>query len=105
MPTERRKPPAGLEETLREELAAEYRLGDASPNAEPRIILEETDGPAYLHVYVVWKKWRPLSGTMRSRVIMEAMEDVLPPEEFHRITLAWGLTPEEWAQVEVPETG
>lgn len=96
MPVERRSFQPELEQELVSELVAEFRRGYDSPNAEPRIILEDTDGPHFLHVYVIWSRWRSIEGLTRSRIIMDAMEAALTQEDFSRITMAWGLTPQEW---------
>lgn len=93
------------EEALVKALVEEYKLGEASPNKEPRIVLQETSLPNVSHVYVVWSRWAGMPQNVRSRLIMEAMEQVLPPEEMYKVTLAWGLTQEEWKQYKVGDVG
>lgn len=101
MPVERRawQPMPGVAESLVEELISEYRLGANSPNQEPRIIIDEGEIPRVLQVYVIWSRWEGMRDTERSNVIMDALEVCMRPEELAQVTLAWGLTPEEWQKI------
>lgn len=83
---------------LQERLEAEW--GDPDPQgAEPIIIEESTrQGPAPVHLYVVWQEWDDLSPLERSRIILKAYEHHLGPANaalVTDVTLVMGLTPAE----------
>jgi hypothetical protein len=101
MPVERRSSTperAQVKAPLIQELRDEYGSGANSPNTEPRIILEESTPNGPLHVYVIWSKWTDFSQQERSEMIMDALDDAnaMKPEEIVRVTVAMGMTPEEW---------
>jgi hypothetical protein len=81
---------------LRERLEAEW---EDPQGAEPIIIEESTrQGPAPVHLYVVWQEWSDLSPLERSRIILKAYEHHLGVDNAARVTdvtLAMGLTPDE----------
>jgi hypothetical protein len=80
---------------LQQALVNEWREPDL--RATEPVIIEEAVGfdKRYIRVYVVWSRWRSLSQTERSDIIVEAMRDVRGADEMARVTVAMGLTPEE----------
>ncbi len=74
-------------------LVAEWR--DPGKTGQPIILTEGGGQYQPVHVYVVWDKWRDLTQTERSEVIMDAMEEVRGLEEASKTTVAMGLTAEE----------
>lgn len=87
--------------TLVHSLAQELTLGpdDQRPAGAPVVeeapnIIEEATSLGNLHVVVIWDAWGHVPPQERGKVIMEAYK-TLPGDQFTRISIAMGLTPEE----------
>ncbi|HEY8751240.1 MAG TPA: hypothetical protein VIM11_24865 [Tepidisphaeraceae bacterium] len=95
MPVRKFTPTRTLEQNqLVDRLAAEWQ-SVGSTASEP-VIIEEPDSKGdVIHVYVVWTDWAQLDREKRGDVIMEAAERVKPMNEVLKITIAFGLTPDE----------
>lgn len=105
MPVVRRTPSQETRDQLVEELIQEYRRGEQSPNREPLIVLEADENFGTEQVTVVWDKWQGVPSPVRESVIMDALRRVLAPLEYSRISLAWGLTQEQWKRRGASELG
>jgi hypothetical protein len=68
-----------------------------SSGEDAPIILEERDASGVLlsKVYVIWDRWRHLSGLERSELIMEACEQRYGTGMADEVLVAMGLTPEQ----------
>ncbi|MCX7045207.1 MAG: hypothetical protein NTX50_06970 [Candidatus Sumerlaeota bacterium] len=80
------------EAALLAELKAE--LENPKESGEPDIIIERPS-PFTTHLFVIWSKWKDLEQSIRSRIVMDAFEEVRGEEEMQKVTAAMGLTAEE----------
>jgi len=80
---------------LRAALVAEWRSPRADKSAEPVIYEVDPGADEPLWLYVVWSRWKDVSPTDRSDVILDAFEEIRGKEELVRIAAAIGLTPAE----------
>jgi len=86
------------ETRLRKGIVAEMeRPDDTSASAAgPVIYQEESRAPEhYTHWYVIWDQFDGVDGEDRSRVIMDAVEQVFGRAAALRVTTAMGLTPDD----------
>jgi hypothetical protein len=74
---------------LSEELRRERP--DGPPDA-PFILEEELPRSDYVHVTVIWDKWRPLDPEARSHLIMDSYREVRGVDGVTKISTALGLT-------------
>lgn len=64
-------------------------------SSEPVIIEESERQQVPSHLYVIWSEWRPLSQYERSKIILNAYEQVRGRSFALNVSVAMGLTPEE----------
>jgi hypothetical protein len=85
-----------------EAIAQELRLAqsEGSPDA-PLIIEEEARHSGRIHVTVIWDRWGQVGPEERSRMILEAYEQVRGPGTFLTLTSALGLTHAEAKRLSV----
>lgn len=69
-------------------------VNTSQPITQPFIIEQKISPTNYLHVTVVWEKWRLISAGRRGAVIMKAYEKAAP-DRVNDITIAMGVTTEE----------
>ena len=86
------------ERALRAELIAE--LAHPKKTGEPDIVIEKPY-PSMVHLYVIWKKWKDLEQTARSRIILDAYTEAKGDVEADKVTVAMGLTRKEAADLGV----
>ena len=82
-----------LDSSFVEAIAQELRLEQAegSPDA-PLIIEEDARYSGRIHVTVIWDRWAQVGPEERSRMILEAYEQVRGAGTFLTLTSALGLT-------------
>lgn len=82
-----------IDPSLVEAIAQELRLEQAEGSPDAPLIIEE-DAPysERIHVTVIWDRWAQVNPEDRSRVIVEAYEQVRGPGTFLTLTSALGLT-------------
>ena len=75
------------------DIAQELRLEQAEGAEDaPVIIEEESRYSGRTHVTVIWDRWSQVAPEERSRMILEAYEQVRGPGTFLTLTSALGLT-------------
>ena len=77
------------EAELRSEIEAELR--NAKPDGEPLIVIERPH-PSTTHLFVIWSKFGDLEQIVRSRLILDAYENVKGKAEAAKVTVSMGLT-------------
>lgn len=77
------------EAELRNELEAELR--NAKTEGEPLIVIERPH-PSTTHLFVIWSKFDDLEQMVRSRLILDAYENVKGTVEAAKVTVSMGLT-------------
>jgi len=80
------------EKDLCDRLIAELR--NPQMTGEPDIIIERPSRGT-VHIFVIWADWGELEQMVRSRVILDAYEEVYGIDEVRTVTVAMGLTPNE----------
>lgn len=88
----------GREVELRKEIVDELRRREETeaPSGAPVIYMEESGTPDnYTHWYAVWDRFEDIDHQSRSRILLDAILEVLGSHEGLRVTVAMGLTPEE----------
>ncbi len=80
------------EAELRNQLEAELR--NPTDNPEPVIVVERPH-PTTTHLFVIWSRFDGLEQVVRSRIILDAFEDVRGEREALNVTVSMGLTPAE----------
>ena len=78
--------------TLVEELG---KVGISDTPDVPTIYEEPQRPRDYLHVTVVWNKWKGVPTEERGAIILDAYEQSSMKDKLSRITLALGVTPGE----------
>lgn len=89
---------ARQEARLRKAIMAELKRpdDDLAPANRPIIYQEESGTPErYTHWYVVWHDFEDVDNGDRSRIILDAVEEVFGREAALRVTTAMGLVPDE----------
>lgn len=89
---------ADLVDVIAEELRADMHNRPSSQVDPPEIFIEEQKdfrGSTYMHVWVMWDKWRDVLETQRAGIIIDAFEAAGRKADVERITVAMGLTHEE----------
>lgn len=82
-----------IDPSLVEAIAQELRLEQAEgPPDAPLIVEEDAPYSERIHVTVIWDRWAQIGPEDRSRVIVEAYEQVRGPGTFLTLTSALGLT-------------
>lgn len=77
------------EAELRNELEAELR--NAKQEGEPLIVIERPH-PSTTHLFVIWSRFDDLEQIVRSRLILDAYENVKGKAEAAKVTVSMGLT-------------
>lgn len=80
------------ESELRTQLEAELR--QPTDNSEPIIIVERPH-PTTIHLFVIWSRFEGLEQVVRSRIILDAFNEVRGEGEALNVTVSMGLTPAE----------
>lgn len=72
--------------------------------SEPVVLLDKQGGEyTPIRLWVVWTRWEGIPVQERSRIIMEAYKTKAdPPTDLLRVSVAWGLTPDEADQRQLP---
>ena len=86
------------EARLRKGILAEMKRPDDTPPPAggPVIYREESGTPErYTRWYVVWRQFEGVDAEDRSRVILDAVEQVFGRADALRVSIAMGLTPED----------
>ncbi len=89
---------AGREAELRSGIVEELRRPDGAPPAAdaPVIYMEESGLPDnYTHWYAVWDRFAGVDSETRSRIVFDAVREVLGEKQALRVAGAMGLTPVE----------
>jgi hypothetical protein len=94
------------ENQIRKAIVAELRRPDDAPASPegPVVYQEESGTPErYTRWYVIWKKFEGVDSENRSRVVLEAVEEVFGRQAALRVSIAMGLTPEDPVAQDIAE--
>ena len=94
------------ETKLRKAIAEELRRPDDAPATldGPVVYQEESGTPErYTRWYVIWKMFEGVDSEDRSRVVLDAVEEVFGRPEALRVSIAMGLTPEDPVAQDIAE--
>lgn len=83
------------------ELAAHLRSEPKRRGGKPIVIEEDAGFKDYLHVYVIWPKFRSLDEMERSRIVLDAIDKAYGKERMLRVSVAMGLTMPEAKELEI----
>jgi hypothetical protein len=81
-----------VEAELKRQLEAELR--NPTNNPEPVIVIERPH-PTTTHLFVIWSLFDGLEQVVRSRIVLDAFEEVRGEREALNVTVSMGLTPAE----------
>lgn len=94
------------ETQIRKAIVAELRRPDDTPATPdgPVVYQEESGTPErYTRWYVIWKQFEGVDNENRSRVILDAVEEVFGRQAALRVSIAMGLTPEDPVAQDIAE--